>query len=204
MGGPITDGGGNISYPDASCPGLNLNPQLGPLANNGGPTQTMAIPAGSPAVDAAIASNCPTVDQRGVTRPQGSGCDIGAYELIQQAGPVFSGFFSPVSNSPVLNTAKAGQSIPIKFSLGGDWGLSIMASGYPASQQIGCPLSAGTSAITETVTAGDSALSYDPITQTYTYVWKTEKAWANTCRRFTLVMGDNGHTTRTADFSFTK
>lgn len=117
---PITDLGGNISYPSTSCPGLNLNPQLATLANNGGFTQTMALLPGGPALDIAVAADCPATDQCGVTRPQGSGCDIGAYELIPARIPVFRGFFSPASHSPVLNTAKAGQSMPIKFSLGGD------------------------------------------------------------------------------------
>ena len=36
--GGITDGGGNLSYPDATCPGINRDPKLGPLQDNGGPT----------------------------------------------------------------------------------------------------------------------------------------------------------------------
>ncbi|HEY4046915.1 MAG TPA: choice-of-anchor Q domain-containing protein [Acidobacteriaceae bacterium] len=60
------------------------------LQNNGGPTQTIALLPASPAVDAIPVANCTdtqgnpvTTDQRGVSRPQGKGCDIGAYELIQ-------------------------------------------------------------------------------------------------------------------------
>jgi autotransporter family porin len=81
--GPITDGGHNISWPDTTCPGLNVDPNLGPLANNGGPTQTMALPLGSPAVDGvpATGAGCPPTDQRGVLRPQGPSCDVGAFEL---------------------------------------------------------------------------------------------------------------------------
>lgn len=60
-----------------------VNPLLGPLANNGGPTDTHALLAGSPALDAGNNSNCPPTDQRGVTRPQGPACDIGAFELAQ-------------------------------------------------------------------------------------------------------------------------
>jgi len=59
------------------------------LKNNGGPTQTIALLATSPAVDAIPASGCTdvsanpvTTDQRGVARPQGSACDIGAFELV--------------------------------------------------------------------------------------------------------------------------
>jgi hypothetical protein len=84
-GDGVTDGGGNLSYPDTTCPGITSDPMLGPLANTGGPTQTMALPAGSPAVDAAVLANCPSTDQRGVARPQpaGGACDIGAFELVQ-------------------------------------------------------------------------------------------------------------------------
>jgi hypothetical protein len=56
-------------------------PKLGPLADNGGPTPTRALKAGSPAIDAAGGKPCSTTtDQRGVTRPKGPKCDIGAFE----------------------------------------------------------------------------------------------------------------------------
>ena len=65
-------------YPGTS--NLDLDPLLGALQNNGGFTQTMALGAGSPAINAGDAANCPPVDQRGIPRPQGTRCDIGAYE----------------------------------------------------------------------------------------------------------------------------
>src|SRR5216683_1643447 len=60
------------------------DPLLGPLASNGGPTQTQALKAGSPAIDhgGTSANGCPPTDQRGVTRPQGPACDIGAFEFV--------------------------------------------------------------------------------------------------------------------------
>jgi CSLREA domain-containing protein len=57
-----------------------IDPRLGPLADNGGPTRTHALLVGSPAIDAASTPDCPTTDQRGVLRPQGAACDIGSYE----------------------------------------------------------------------------------------------------------------------------
>ena len=66
---------------------LDVNPLLGPLQDNGGFTQTMALGAGSPAIDAGDDGVCPTTDQRGVTRPQGGHCDIGAYEYKPSASP---------------------------------------------------------------------------------------------------------------------
>jgi uncharacterized repeat protein (TIGR01451 family) len=64
---------------------IHANPLLGPLANNGGPTDTHALLAGSPAIDAGDSANCPSPDQRGVSRPQAEGCDIGAFEAVAVA-----------------------------------------------------------------------------------------------------------------------
>jgi hypothetical protein len=58
------------------------DPLLGPLAANGGPTETMALLAGSPAIDAGGTDGCPRRDQRGVARPSGGACDIGAFEYV--------------------------------------------------------------------------------------------------------------------------
>ena len=58
------------------------DPRLGPLADNGGETLTHELLVGSPAIDAGDNNNCPPTDQRGINRPQGAVCDIGAFELI--------------------------------------------------------------------------------------------------------------------------
>jgi predicted outer membrane repeat protein len=90
--GTITNGGNNLQFGGTvanSC-GTSIptgDPKLGPLANNGGHTKTMALLAGSPAIDAipVVSGSCNdtgvTKDQRDGTRPQGAGCDIGAYEF---------------------------------------------------------------------------------------------------------------------------
>ena len=76
------DGGHNFTFPAASCPGTVVDPQLGPLASNGGPTSTQALLPGSPLIDAVPAgADCAATDQRGVVRPQGPACDAGAYEV---------------------------------------------------------------------------------------------------------------------------
>ena len=87
----------------------------------------------------------------------------------------------------MVNEVKAGQSIPVKFSLGGDLGLNILAAGYPASQQIACNNSAPISAVEETTTA-NQGLTYSG--GQYNYVWKTQKSWAGTCRKFVLRLTD--------------
>lgn len=60
----------------------NTPASLGLLQENGGPTLTHALLGGSLAIDAGDNTGCPMTDQRGVLRPQGGTCDIGAYERI--------------------------------------------------------------------------------------------------------------------------
>ncbi len=60
----------------------NTNPVLGPLQDNGGPTETHTFTGPSPAIDGADNASCPATDQRGILRPQGPSCDIGAVEFI--------------------------------------------------------------------------------------------------------------------------
>jgi predicted outer membrane repeat protein len=62
---------------------VKTDPLLGPLQDNGGPTFTHALLHGSPAIDRGANAGAPATDQRGTPRPQGTRCDIGAYELTQ-------------------------------------------------------------------------------------------------------------------------
>ncbi len=88
---PISSNGNNLSSDDTCNAFLTqgtdwntANPNLGPLANNGGPTLTripFPLPyPGNRAIDGG--NGCPTTDQRGVSRPQGGACDIGAVEYV--------------------------------------------------------------------------------------------------------------------------
>lgn len=106
-GGTATSDGYNLSD-DGSCTAFltsatDLNSTAAGLdtkglQNNGGPTSTIALLATSPAVDGVPVASCTltdgvtpvSTDQRGVARPQGPACDIGAFELVQSAG--FSSF----------------------------------------------------------------------------------------------------------------
>jgi len=97
--GPHISGGGNLESPEGTCgfdqptdqPNVSADDlKLGPLADNGGLTETRALLPGSVAIDQAEdcldADDAPlTTDQRGIVRPQGSTCDVGAFEL--EVGP---------------------------------------------------------------------------------------------------------------------
>jgi predicted extracellular nuclease len=102
----------------------------------------------------------------------------------------FSGFFPPVDNPPTINVVNAGRAIPVKFRLGGDQGLAIFASGYPTSQPIACDTGAVADPVEETIPAGSSLLTYNATTQVYTYAWKTNRAWAGTCRQLIVRLND--------------
>ncbi len=112
----------------------------------------------------------------------------------------WAGFFPPVDNLPAFNGVKAGRPIPVKFSLGGDKGLNVLATGYPISLRIACDTGALQDDAAEAGTAGSSSLAYDPSSGQYSYVWKTEKAWAGACRRLIVMLIDG--TKHAANFKF--
>jgi uncharacterized membrane protein len=116
----------------------------------------------------------------------------------------FTGFSLPVQNpgstAPyIVNKVKAGQAVPIRFSLNGDQGLDILASGNPRSKAGPCTL-INTEGGQPTKSTGARRLSYAPRADQYSYIWKTEKAWAGTCRQLMISLTDG--TTHTALFKF--
>ena len=100
FGGVISSQGNNISSDDSrpftrTADKQNTDPLLGPLQENGGPTNTSALLPGSPAVDAANATSCPERDQRGIVRMDGDKngtvvCDTGSFERNDLAPPKVS------------------------------------------------------------------------------------------------------------------
>jgi hypothetical protein len=151
------------------------------------------VPNGGAVDTSTVGEHAFTVQARNVSGAEDSDTNI---YFVHYA---FTGFFSPIANAPVLNSAKAGVGVPVKFSLAGNQGLGIFAPGYPKSQVIGCDMT-NLNSVSETLTAGSSSLQYDPATDRYTYVWKTEKAWARTCRK--LIVRFNDGTEQIALFKF--
>ena len=175
-----------LNTPDVSVPvtyAVNASDNCGPV------TVTPSQPSGAPFGVGTTTVNVSVADGSGNT----AACSFDVTVLYN-----FAGFFSPVSNLPVLNTVNAGRAIPVKFSLSGNKGLDIFAPGFPASGPVACNANDPAAEVTETFTAGGSSLAYAP--DQYHYVWKTESAWAGTCRQ--LVVRLNDGSLHRANFKF--
>ncbi len=190
-----TDLGGNLSFPDNTCPGDVGDPKLGPLADNDGPTQTMALKGDalnpSAAVDHAVDCLGPSgqplaTDQRGATRPSGFACDSGAYEkwrlVIRFRGPLLLYPLEIIDVYP-------GIEIPISFSAEGAISRNILAGGYPASQEVSCVTFEPTGRLTP-ITIGNSNLIFGRFENNYTILWKTDRTWGGQCRKLVLKFED--------------
>lgn len=126
----------------------------------------------------------------------------GFYQPIDAAPNNSSGKDSSVISGTVFNKAKAGSSIPVKFSLGGDQGLAVFTTGYPKVLRVTCPSSPLTDTVEETSTATTSGLKYDAASGLYNYTWKTTTTMANTCQQLIVKTADG--VPHTAFFQFTK
>ncbi len=207
-----------IALPSAAAPTVtSVSPSSGPAA--GATTVTVtgtgftgatavdfgATPAASFTVnsDTSITATSPAATGAGpvdvaVTTPAGTSTTSSADQFSYTYA--FTGYQSPVDNSPTLNQVNGGQAIPMKFSLGGNQGLDVIAAGYPTATQVSCSTGTPVNTATLTDTAGGSGLQYDSSTGTYTYVWKTLKSWSGTCQQFNLTLTDG--TSHTAIFTF--
>lgn len=119
------------------------------------------------------------------------------------AAPVtwaFGGFLHPVDNLPTVNIAKAGSAIPVKFSLGADYGLDIFVAGSPSTLMLACSSSQQTNTIEETVSVTSNGLTYDAVTDVYQFVWKSEKSWTGSCRQLSLMFADGTEYRATFEF----
>ncbi|WP_309227123.1 M36 family metallopeptidase [Micromonospora thermarum] len=113
--------------------------------------------------------------------------------------PTCRGDFTGRAAQPALNTVDAGDAIPMRFDLGTNRGLDILASNSPYSRLVDCdtlktvnPDGGVTPRPTPVAaqTPGDAQLAVNANGQ-YLYPWKTDPAWAGTCREFVLTL-DNG------------
>jgi DNA-binding beta-propeller fold protein YncE len=125
-----------------------------------------------------------------------------SYTVTEPAPPTapgldFQGFVGPIHDGSAV---RAGDAIPIVFSLGGDRGRDVLADGSPTSVQVDCDDPG-------TPTGGDPAwsqsgrgLTFNSWTGHYVFMWQTRKSWGGTCRTFVLGLRDGGVARLTVSF----
>jgi hypothetical protein len=140
--------------------------------------------------------NCSSSDSRGNT-------SNGSFTVT--VNYAWTGFFQPVDNPGVFNKVKIGSTVPVKFSLGGNQGLSIFfSSAYP---QVSKPITCGVNPAVDTLeeyapTGTNSGLKYDATANQYIYNWKTDGYKAGECRSLIVKLADGS--VKTANFTFFK
>jgi hypothetical protein len=153
-GGPNLENGKECAF--AAHGGISeANPLLGPLARNGGPTETERLLAGSPAIEGGTNTGCPSTDQRGIMRPVGPKCDIGAVEFappvattgtatsITQSSATLNGVLDPLGFGDVTwyfqwgpTTNYGNQTASTMTAALGNEGVATALAGLPAASTI--------------------------------------------------------------------
>ncbi len=138
--GSVTSLGHNV-IDDASC-GLagagdrqSIDPRLGPVAGNGGPTFSALPSADSPLLDAGDPSACPPTDQRGVARPQGAGCDIGAVERTPGAPGAVTGGANGLTVTGTVDPGGQPTTVTVEYGRTASYGNTRQlpaVAGWPA------------------------------------------------------------------------
>lgn len=94
----------------------------------------------------------------------------------------FAGFFAPLAPEPTVASVKAGDDLPVKFSLNGNQGADVFAA--PPAWKPGCPSTASDSS------RANGSLSYNAAVDRYVFLAKTERAWAGSCRQLVMTLRD--------------
>lgn len=189
---------------DRTAPSLSPTVTPNPMPQNGAATATANATDGLSGI---ANSSCGTLEKETIgtksvtcTASDKAGNSASA-SATYKVNYNFAGFFQPVDNAPVVNRAKAGSAIPVKFSLGGNQGLAVFATGFPVSQSVVCTSGLPIDDIEQTAAAGSSTLTYDASSNQYIYVWKSDATWRN-CRQLILRFTDGSE--RSALFNFVK
>lgn len=204
-GGDVLSYGNNLSsdngsgYLTTAGDLINATPLLGPLQDNGGLTFTHALLVGSPAIDAGsaidIAGLPVTIDQRGLSRPQGSTVDIGAFELEQAPPPPpphqysWTGVLRPI-NADGSSIFKAGSTVPVKFMLtGDDAGITDLVATLSYAKLSSGVVGTINEADTKATASAGNQFRYDATSGQYIFNWSTKGLSSGAYRLF-IDLGD--------------
>src|SRR5215211_1844189 len=209
--GPIT--GNKV---DRKAPTFDACPTAGPFTQGSTPSVSINATDGGSGLDNTNSTLTRSVDTTNIGNTsvtftaQDNVANSGTKTCTYDVDYKWDGFFQPIDNKDpntgnfIINKAKLGSTVPVKFSLGGDKGLNIFASGYPqVSAAATCSPSSSTDTLEEYATATVSSLKYDSTANQYIYNWKTDpKYTVGTCRQLIVKLADG--TEHRATFSFFK
>jgi hypothetical protein len=188
--------------PAISCPS-DINGTVGQAVSPGTPSVSDRVDANPTVTNNAPASFAPGTTAVTWMATDASGNAASCKQQVTLTY-MFLGFYRPVDNLPTVNSANAGRAIPFKWSLKDANGNFVSdlatAVNYGYGSVTNC--SGSTDAIEEYADAGSTSLRYDASANQFVLTSKTDKAWAGSCKIFTLVLADG--TRHQAKFSFTK
>jgi hypothetical protein len=163
-------------------------------------TCTGSLPDGQAIDTAEVGAHTFTVDATDVAgnASQRSVSYSVATEPDPDPGFAFDGFLRPLVNPPSVNVVRAGALVPVRFSLGGDQGDDVLADGFPRSGEVECGSGddADVGVVEPTLTPRwwhrwwDGDLRYRRRHKIYSYLWKTDRDWAGSCRQLIVKLSD--------------
>jgi hypothetical protein len=113
---------------------------------------------------------------------------------IEVSSPVsvlrFRGFFKPVKNAPMFNRVRAGQAVPVRFTVDGYPGTTVLKPGSPTSSPISCKAVRAENIVSEDDLADYRSQPQGGAKSRSNYIWKTDPSWAGTCRKLVVTLVD--------------
>jgi hypothetical protein len=109
----------------------------------------------------------------------------------------FDGFFGPIHDGSVV---RAGDVLPIVFSLNGYHGLDVLATGSPSSVRVDCHDPGEPTGGKPARSPYNRGLRFNQWTGHYVFTWQTDHSWAGTCRSFVLTLSDGSVQRLTVSF----
>lgn len=121
-------------------------------------------------------------------------------DLVPAVSAGFGGFVPPLSHRGEPYRIRAGRTLPLRFTLGGDLGLDLFAPGFPVSREVSCTTGEAVGVPAPILQPGGSGLTYSAGNATYRLNWSTESGWGGTCRELIVRFRDSSQITATFGF----
>ncbi len=125
----------------------------------------------------------------------GNASYLAAPRVTQQVTVTYAFAFSaPTLEAPAVNAAPKTSAVPVAFTLGGSFGLGVLASGTPRTSQVSCAAPFAALGPLTTADLGGGGITYAAPSGVYSFKWKVDKnRWGGTCRVLIIELTDGSH-----------